>query len=97
VAVLQQFVGKEVNVYGLESSEHDGFIEAGTLLGVEDGFLLLAQGEARAPNVAVNLAHVLVVAMRDEEPQLKPIPGGKVHRIRRESGPHGGGEGREPE
>jgi hypothetical protein len=85
---LTPFIGKEVNLYGPESADHDGFIEAGTLLAAEDGFLLLAQGESRTPNVAVSLSHVMVIAIRDEEPQLRPIPGGKVHRFRREPGPH---------
>ncbi|MCS6914562.1 MAG: hypothetical protein RMK29_09535 [Myxococcales bacterium] len=83
-SVFERFIGQEVNVFGPRScEEHENCLGGGYLLGVEDGFLLLAERNGEAPDLAVSLNDVVVIAVVKDRPELTAVDGGKVHRLRR--------------
>ena len=81
---LDRFIGQEINVFGARScEEHDNCLGGGFLLGVEDGFLLLAERAGDEPDLAIALSDVVVIAAVKDRPELTAVEGGKVHRFRR--------------
>lgn len=83
VSRLDLFIGKLVNVFGPPDHEDDGFLGGGYVTDVVDGFVFVAELRPRAdPAMAFALSHIAVIAVTDEVPDSKPIPGGKVHRLR---------------
>lgn len=86
-SVLERFIGQEVNVFGPRScEEHENCLGGGYLLGIEDGFLLLSERSGEAPDLAVSLNDVVVIAVVKDRPELTAVDGGKVHRFRRPEG-----------
>jgi hypothetical protein len=82
--VLERFIGQEVNVFGPRScEEHENCLGGGFLLAIEDGFLLLSERRDEAPDLAVALQEVVVIAVVKDRPELTAVEGGKVHRFRR--------------
>ncbi len=79
---LELFIGKLVNVFGPPDHEDDGFLGGGYVTDVVDGFVFVADAPGESPVMAFALSHIAVIAVTDEVPDLKPIPGGKVHRLR---------------
>ena len=85
---LDRFIGQEINVFGARScEEHDNCLGGGFLLGVEDGFLLLAERAGDEPDLAIALSDVVVIAAVKDRPELTAVEGGKVHRFRRPDPP----------
>lgn len=82
--VLERFIGQEINVFGPRScEEHDNCLGGGFLVGIEDGFLLLAERPNEPPDLAVALSEMVVLAVVKDRPELTAVDGGKVHRFRR--------------
>src|SRR5437667_12697440 len=87
-SVLERFIGQEVNVFGPKScEEHENCLGGGFLLGIEDGFMLLAERAGDAADLAVSLNDVVVIAVVKDRPELTAVEGGKVHRFRRPDSP----------
>ena len=82
VSRLDLFIGKLVNVFGPPDHEDDGFLGGGYVTDVVDGFVFVADAPGETPVMAFALSHIAVIAVTGEVPDLKPIPGGKVHRLR---------------
>ena len=86
--VLERFLGQEINVFGpRQSDEHDNCLGEGFLVSIEDGFLLLAERPSEAPDLAVALSEVVVIAVVKDRPELTAVDGGKIHRFRRPDAP----------
>lgn len=83
--VLRQLIGQEVNVFGPHScEEHEHCLGGGYLVGVEDGFLLLAERANETPDLMIALREIVVIAVvKDHRPELTAVEGGKVYRFRR--------------
>ena len=82
MSALKVFIGKLVNVFGPPDHEDDGFLGGGYVTDVADGFIFVADAPGEVPVMAFALQHIAVVAVTDEVPELKPLPGGKIHRLR---------------
>ena len=82
---LSFLVGKEVDIFNPNDTEAvDGLMASGEILSVAEGWLLLANPRTHQPDLAVNLAHVGMIAVREPAgPQMEALPGGKVHRLHR--------------
>ncbi|MSP62020.1 MAG: hypothetical protein EXR72_17150 [Myxococcales bacterium] len=81
---LQFLVGKEVDIFNPEDTEAvDGLMASGRILGVNEGWLVLANPKTGEPDLAVNLAHVGMIAVREAGPLMEALPGGKIHRLHR--------------
>ena len=77
--VLERFIGQEINVFGPRScEEHDNCLGGGFLVGIEDGFLLLAERPNEPPDLAVALSEMVVLAVVKDRPELTAVDGGKV-------------------
>lgn len=87
---VEPFLNQEVNVFGPRTcEEHENCLGGGYLLGLEDGFLLLAERPGDMPDLAISMNDVVVIAVIKEKPELTAVEGGKgakVHRFCRPSG-----------
>jgi hypothetical protein len=79
---LKVFLGKNVNVFGAPRADGDDFLDCGYVTDIENGFLFLSDEESGQPKIAINLRQVTVIAIADPNPDLKPLPGGKIHRFK---------------
>ena len=81
---LQFLVGKEVDIFNPQDTEAvDGLMASGRILGVNEGWLVLANPKTGEPDLAVNLKHVGMIAVREAGPLMEALPGGKIHRLHR--------------
>lgn len=91
---LERFIGQEINVFGPRANEeYDNCLGGGFLVSIEDGFLLLSERLGEAPDLAVALTEVVVIALVKDRPELTAVDGGKVHRFRRPDPPSDSDEG----
>ena len=85
---LERFIGQEINVFGPRASEeYDNCLGGGFLVSIEDGFMLLSERLGEAPDLAVALTEVVVIAVVKDRPELTAVDGGKIHRFRRPDTP----------
>ena len=83
---LEFLVGKEVDIFNPHDTEDvDGLMASGRILGIKDGWLILANPKTAEPDFVVNLTHVGMIAVREALPMMEALPGGKVHRLFRPS------------
>jgi hypothetical protein len=81
---LAFLVGKEVDIFNPNDTEEvDGLMASGKIVGVQEGWLVLANPKTGEPDFAVNLAHVGMIAVRELQPLMEALPGGKLHRLHR--------------
>jgi hypothetical protein len=84
MTALQFLVGKEVDIFNPNDTEEvDGLMASGKILGITDGWLILANPKSGEPDFAINLAHVGMIAVRELQPLMEALPGGKLHRLHR--------------
>jgi hypothetical protein len=85
---LQFLVGKEVDIFNPRDTEEvDGLMASGRILGINEGWLILANPKSGEPDFAVNLSHVGMIAVREMAPLMEALPGGKLHRLHRPTTP----------
>ncbi len=81
---LTFLVGKEVDIFNPNDTEEvDGLMASGRILGIEDGWLILANPKSGDPDFAVHLQYVGMIAVREVQPMMEALPGGKLHRLHR--------------
>jgi hypothetical protein len=80
---LQFLVGKEVDIFNPNDTEEvDGLMASGKILGIQEGWIVLANPKSGEADFAVNLEHIGMIAVRDVAPMMEALPGGKLHRLR---------------
>lgn len=85
---LQFLVGKEVDIFNPHDTEEvDGLMASGRIIGINEGWLVLANPKTGEPDFAVNLEHVGMIAVREMAPLIEALPGGKLHRLHRPNAP----------
>ena len=81
---LQFLVGKEVDIFNPNDTEEvDGLMASGKILGIQEGWIVLANPKTGDPDFVVNLEHVGMIAVREPLPTMEALPGGKLHRLQR--------------
>jgi hypothetical protein len=79
---LQFLVGKEVDIFNPQDTEAvDGLMASGRIISISDGWVVVAHLRSGEPDLAVNLQHVGMIAIRESGPVMEALPGGKVHRL----------------
>jgi hypothetical protein len=91
MTALTFLVGKEVDIFNPHDTEEvDGLMASGRIHAIEDGWLILSNPKTQEPDFVVNLAHVGMIAVREQAPFMEALPGGKLHRLHRVPPPPGG-------
>jgi hypothetical protein len=81
---LQFLVGKEVDIFNPHDTEEvDGLMASGKIVGIQEGWMVLANPKTGEPDFAINLSHVGMIAVRELAPLIEALPGGKLHRLHR--------------
>ena len=81
---LEFLVGKEVDIFNPHDTEEvDGLMASGRILGLHEGWMVLANPKTGDPDFVVNLNYVGMIAVREVTPMMEALPGGKLHRLQR--------------